>query len=189
METQNRQVPHPCVVFKNWEGYLGCGSLLWGVRSPKPTPGSPTQGSNAREKSPYNFWLWKPWDCDWDRGWLPTQAFLLKGPCMDLLADGLTLSELQHWGSSSKGARKIQRGNEFSGFRTRAGGETFSLSPSTFQCSYLIGCHIWVSINLTTFTHPSDSLRPCPTQILGPTKPHPLLFRTNYYLGSCYGLS
>ena len=42
---------------------------------------------------------------------------------MDLLTDGLTRSELQHWGSNSKGARDIQGETKLSGFRVRAGGE------------------------------------------------------------------
>ena len=50
--------------------------------------------------------------------------FLLKSPCTDLF--GLTCSELQHWGSSSKGTRKKWGGTEVSGFRTRAGGAAFS---------------------------------------------------------------
>lgn len=45
---------------------------------------------------------------------------------MDLLADKLTRSELQCWGSSSKGATDLQVGTKLYGFRERAGGASFS---------------------------------------------------------------
>lgn len=44
---------------------------------------------------------------------------------MDLLADRLTRSELQRWGSSLKGSGDIRGGTESSGFRTRAEGDIF----------------------------------------------------------------
>ena len=54
--------------------------------------------------------------------WNPRQS-LLKVLSRYLL--GLTLSELQHGGSSSKGTRDIGRGTELSGFRMRAGEGSF----------------------------------------------------------------
>ena len=40
-----QEVPHPCVVGKNQEGYLR-------VRNPSPRPNHPAQGSRARKISP-----------------------------------------------------------------------------------------------------------------------------------------
>lgn len=45
---------------------------------------------------------------------------------MDLFADRLTYSELQHWGSSSKGTRDIWGETELSGLRAKAEGAAFS---------------------------------------------------------------
>lgn len=46
-----------------------------------------------------------------------SKVFLLKGPSMNLLADRLTHSQLQCWGSSSKGAKDTQGGTVLSGFK------------------------------------------------------------------------
>ena len=50
------------------------------------------------------------------------KTLLLKGPCPDLLTDGLTHSELQHWGSCLRGAGDIWGDAELSGFKSRVGG-------------------------------------------------------------------
>lgn len=52
--------------------------------------------------------------------------FPLKGPRPALLANGLAPSELQCWGSGSRGSRDVQGGAEVLGFRTRAGGAACS---------------------------------------------------------------
>ena len=57
-------------------------------------------------------------------GFRSPSQFLLKGPYVDLL--GLMPSELQGWGSSSKGTRDIQGGTEVPGIKARAGGAAFS---------------------------------------------------------------
>ena len=59
-----------------------------------------------------------------ERGLLESQEFLLKGLHMDLLR--LTFSELQYWGSSSKGTRHVEGGTELSGFSKGLEGQ---LSP------------------------------------------------------------
>lgn len=46
---EKRAGPTPTV--KNLEGYLGCGGLLREARGLKLTPGSPAQGSSAKEES------------------------------------------------------------------------------------------------------------------------------------------
>lgn len=51
---------------------------------------------------------------------------LIKGPCVHLLADRLTHSQHQHWGSCSKGARDVHGKSELSGFRTNAARAAFS---------------------------------------------------------------
>ncbi|KAF6333357.1 hypothetical protein mRhiFer1_008127 [Rhinolophus ferrumequinum] len=63
------------------------------------------------------------------------QALLLKGPCMDLLAEGFTHSELQSSGSSSKGTRDKRRANEFSDFRRQVA--TISRSSSTWLIHFV----------------------------------------------------
>lgn len=50
----------------------------------------------------------------------------LKNSCLDLLANELTLSGLQHCKSSSKGAMDRWRRITLFGFRAKAGGETSS---------------------------------------------------------------
>lgn len=79
--------------------------------------------------------------------WLESKAFLLKGMCMDLLMDGLTGSEFQHWGSRLIGSRDMWGRTELSGFMTGAERMAFSktevlagfivflLSPSSSQCA------------------------------------------------------
>ena len=78
----------------------------------------------------------------------------LKGSTMNLLTDGLTRSELQHWGSYSKSGRDIQEGTKLSSFKARSGGVAFSwtevlsvsivplLNPTTFEPVDASGCHI-----------------------------------------------
>lgn len=39
-----------CVMVVNREGYLGRGGLQGEARDPSPTPGSPTQSTNARKR-------------------------------------------------------------------------------------------------------------------------------------------
>ena len=57
---------------------------------------------------------------------MESQEFLLKSPHTDLLADGITCFELQHWGNILKGARDIWGGIKLSGFRARAREAAFS---------------------------------------------------------------
>ena len=91
----NRLVPHTHVVDKNQEGYLGCGSS-WRVRSPRPTPASPPQGSSARKRSPHNFWPYKPARIvDVGGSTSEVQAVPLKGPTHRLtLTHHLWVAEL-----------------------------------------------------------------------------------------------
>ena len=53
---QNELVPHPDVVVNNWKGYLGYGvpPVEQGVSDPQ-QPLTPAKGSNARKRSPHNF--------------------------------------------------------------------------------------------------------------------------------------
>lgn len=70
-----------------------------------------------------------------------SQEFLLKDPHMDLLLTDFFLSELQCWGSSSKGSRDIRGGTELSGCRARAGGA----APSRQKCwqkPLFLGCDL-----------------------------------------------
>lgn len=54
-ETWYEQIPHPCVVAKNQEGYLSYGVP---TEDPEvPDPHQAPQGSSAGEKSLCNFWL------------------------------------------------------------------------------------------------------------------------------------
>ena len=53
VQTQYRLVSHPHVVDKFRRD-------ISGAKSPSPTPGPSTQGSNVRKVSPHNFWLQKP---------------------------------------------------------------------------------------------------------------------------------
>ena len=55
---QNRLLPHPPVVIKIWEGFLGRD--FSGARSPSSIPGTPAQDSSARKITLCNFWLQKP---------------------------------------------------------------------------------------------------------------------------------
>lgn len=81
---------------KNQEKQLSCGGPCphsQEARSTSPTPVSPAQGFSARERSPHNFWLWKPARILTERERaVKSQAFFLKDPHTDLLTDGLTLS-------------------------------------------------------------------------------------------------
>ena len=90
----------------------------------------------------------------WDRGLLEFQLVII-------LADELTHSELQCWGSSSKSTRDTQGRTELSSFRVRTEGAALSwtkvpvgviihlLSPHPTQ-PIVTGRHqIWVSIKFT----------------------------------------
>ena len=52
-----------------------------------------------------------------------SQALLLKGPCIDLVSDRLTDSELQHWSSSSKSSRDISGGMNGMASKQRLAGQ------------------------------------------------------------------
>ena len=118
--------------------------------------------------------------------WSPRQ-FLLKGPCTGLLE--LTSSELQCWGHSLKGPRDIQGGTEFQGIRVRAKGAVFYQKNSAEAIVSFWGpCHIassWVRYlrihqpGYHCSPHPSDSLRACSTQTVGPSHSFQWLFHTN----------
>ena len=101
-----------------------------GVRSPRPIPDPPAQGSSARKISPYNFWLRKPADIESvqkaagalsNSSWgTDTQTHLLR----------LAPSELQHWRSRLKGTSGIQGETEVSGIGASRGHGPFAeLSP------------------------------------------------------------
>ena len=53
------------------------------VRSPRPTPGPPAQGSIDMNISPHNFWLQKPAGIESGEKLLDPQAVPLKNPNMD----------------------------------------------------------------------------------------------------------
>ena len=116
--------PHPHVEVKNWAGHLGCKGL-------PEERGPPGQGSRARKRSPYDFWLEKPVAivAERDRGLLEPQAIPLKR-----LTDQLTGSELQHWGSNSKGTKDKLGRTELSGFRVRLEGQLSPRQKSLSLC-------------------------------------------------------
>lgn len=76
---QNGLVPHLHVNIKNQEGYLSCGGPS--LKS-KWSSLSPAQGFSAGERSPHNFWMWKPAGimAEWDRGQLHCQVLLSEVP-------------------------------------------------------------------------------------------------------------
>lgn len=80
----------------------------------------PAQGSRARKRSQHHFWLWKPVEIliGWDKV-AAAPCAPLKGPCAHLLDGGLTHSELQSWGSRSKGTRDMVGRTELSSSRVR----------------------------------------------------------------------
>ena len=116
------------------------------------------------------------------------QAVPLKGPCTDLL--GLNPSEFQHRSSRLKGIRDIWGGTELSGIRTRAGGGSFltdrsasigyfsfsAPAPQSYKASRWAAYLRLHQPGSYLFPHPGDSLRPCPTQLLGPSNLFPMAF-------------
>ena len=125
-EMRNELVLYLCVADKYQKGYLSYGGPPWGVRGPRPTLGPPNPGFHCQEeKVPWLLAEKTSRECGWVRRRASgVQAFFLKGLCTNL--HGLTCSELQSWGSSSKCSRNIQKGTEYSGFRMKAGGAVFS---------------------------------------------------------------
>ena len=123
--------------------------------------------------------------CKTEGFWGHKYSFLLKDLCMDLLA--LTPSELQHWGSSSKGTRNVRVGTELSGIKEKAGGTAFSQTKVLTEAiaSFLspphnrvCRSHICISFHQPAYhcsPCPSDSLRPCTTQLLDPSKLFPVI--------------
>lgn len=114
------------------EGLIGCGTLASPLTAEEQESQSHTSISiprfSARKRCPRNSHLWKPVGnvTGRDRGLLKYQASILKGTCMNLFANGLTHTELQLYGSSSKSYRNIQGGSKFSGFREIAREAAFS---------------------------------------------------------------
>lgn len=106
-EMRKGLVLNPHVEVKSQEKYLSCRSLPWGVRYPSPTSGSPAEFQCRGKKSPQLLDVKTNRDCGWNGGLLEYQMFLLNGLHIDLLADRLTRSELQCWGSSNQGSIKI----------------------------------------------------------------------------------
>ena len=162
----NGLVSHPHVAVKNQEGYLCCRNSRWRVRPPNPQPGSTAQGSRARKRSPVTLAV----KTSRDHGWVTLRApgvpaVLLKRAHTQRLNDGLTCSELLHWGSSSEGVRDIWEGTELSDFRARSGDAAFSQTEELVEAIFPLlsppstepagGKHIWVSINLANTIHPT----------------------------------
>ncbi|KAF6095163.1 hypothetical protein HJG60_012130 [Phyllostomus discolor] len=101
------------------------------LRSEEPqTPPPPGQGSSARKKSPHNFWLQKPAGIELVEEAAGPHRCLVKNPHMLRL----TLSELQHWGSSLKGTSGVQGENEVSGIKVTRGSCPF-FKPSPHRAS------------------------------------------------------
>ena len=103
-----------------------------GVRSPRPIPDPPAQGSSARKISSHNFWLQKTVETEFveeaagvlsNSTWgTHTWTHLLR----------LAPSELQHWGGSLKGTSGIQGETEVSCIGTSRGHFLFT-EPSLPQ--------------------------------------------------------
>ena len=93
-----------------------------GVKSPRPRQVSPAQGSSDRKISPYTFWLQKPVGTQLveETSGVTSSSPLKVHTWTHILR--FTPSELQHWGRSLKGTSGIQKGNEGSGKKVRAGG-------------------------------------------------------------------
>ena len=79
-------VPHPHMVVKNLEGYVGCRCISWEARGSQPHTRPTVKGSSSGKIKPHNFWLWKTSRtiAEWDRGLLKSQAVPLKGPAQRL---------------------------------------------------------------------------------------------------------
>lgn len=143
--------PNHGVVDKKQKVYFSCRCYSLKVRNPSPhwvpqlgvpVPGREVPITSGWEKT---VEIVAEYGCKL----LESQALLLKSLCLDLRAGLLTCSELQHWVSSLKNARDIQRGIGLSGFRARAGRTAFShnetLAGTTFP---------WLS---PSHTQPADA--------------------------------
>lgn len=95
-------------------------------RVPAPHP-APSQSQQCQEEnSPQHMVVKISGDSIWIGGLLEFWVFLLQGPHMNLLNDGLTYSELKCWSSSSKSTRDKWGKKELSGYRARTGGAAVS---------------------------------------------------------------
>ena len=96
MQTQNRLVPHPRVVDKNFRGDIS------GVRSPSPHRPTSLGFQCQEDKSPQLPAAKTSWNWVGGRNFWRPKQFLLKNPQQTHLFR-LTPSQLQHRGSSLKG--------------------------------------------------------------------------------------
>ena len=133
VETCNRLIPQPRMVYKNLGGYLRSEESEHHSRFliQCSVPGRLTPiTSGCKNKLGFS---------QWENCWSPRQ-FLLKNLHICLVR--LTPCGLQHWDSSLKGTHAIQGGTEVSGIKASRGHCPFS-EPSPHRATELTSwCHI-----------------------------------------------
>lgn len=122
VETCKKHIPNSHVVVKNQKKYLSCGGFCRRAKDASPSLGfkcleEKTTKNLKMETSGYHDSVRKRAAGD--------PSILRKGPVHGF-SQWQNRSELQHWGSRSKGIRDIWGGTVLSGFRARAGEVAFS---------------------------------------------------------------